>query len=153
MNKKYCVQLSREQRQHLDTIVGSGTLAARTQIHARILLKADVGPSGPAWGDAAIAEALDVSIPTIERVRKAFVTKGLDVALYRRRPRQPPRPRKLDGAQEARVVALTCSTPPQGHERWTLTLLREQVIALEVVDAVARETLRRLLKKTNSSRG
>jgi len=153
MHKKYLIQLSLEQRQHLDTLVRSGTQAARTQIHARILLKADAGPDGPAWGDAAIADALEVSIPTIERVRKAFVTAGLDTALYRRRPHQPSRRRKLDGAQEARVVAVTCSTPPQGHERWTLTLLRERVIALDVVDDIARETLRRLLKKTSSNRG
>jgi len=152
MHKKYHVQLTPAQRQTLEGVIRSGNAPARTQTHARILLKADCADGGSAWSDDAIVSACHVSRPTVERVRRAFVTKGLDVALHRKRPHGPPR-RKLDGAQEAQLIAVTCSSPPEGRERWTLALLADKLIQLKVVDAIARETVRTTLKKTNSSRG
>ena len=121
MNKKYMVRLTATERGVLDGLVHTGKGAARTLTHARILLKADCGPDGPAGTDPAISAALDVSVPTIERVRRTLVLEGFDVALQRKP--QPPRPRKVDGRQEAQLIALACSTPPEGHTRWTLRLL------------------------------
>jgi hypothetical protein len=152
MNKKYRVELTPDQRHHLDALIRTGNAPARTQTHARILLKADCGEDGTAWGDTAIAQACEVSIPTVERVRQAFVTKGLDAALQRKRWVGPSR-RKLDGQQEAHLVALTCSPPPDGAERWTLALLADKLVTLNLVAAITPETVRRTLKKTNSSRG
>jgi transposase len=130
----------------------SGKRSARTLVHARILLKADAADGGPAWDDAATAEALDCGARTVARVRKKFAQGGLDAALYRKKPtgRQY---RKLDGAQEARLVALACSPPPDGRARWTLKLLADRLVELEVVASVSDETVRRTLKKTRSSRG
>ena len=152
MNKKYQVQLTPEQRQMLEGLIRSGSASARTQTHARILLKADTAVGSPAWPDDAIVTACEVSRPTVERVRRAFVTKGLEGALRRKRPAGPPR-RKLDGAQEAQFIAVTCSAPPEGQERWTLALLADKLVELQVVDAIARETIRTTLKKTNLSPG
>jgi len=149
--KKYVVRLDEAERAFLTGLVTTGTAAARTQTHARLLLKADVGPAGPGWTDARIAAALDVSVSTIERVRETLVTDGLDAALRRRRP--PARPRKLDGAGEAQLVALACSAPPDGRVRWTLHLLAARLVELELVDSIAPETVRTALNKTSSSRG
>jgi transposase len=148
MNKKYRVTLTEAERMYLDTITSTGKGAAQTQIHARILLKADQSAAGPAWTDQAISAALDVSIPTIERVRRTLVIDGLDAAVQRRRSATR-RQRKLDGRQEAQLVALTCSPAPQGHARWTLTLLASRLVELKVVDSIAPETIRQTLKKTN----
>jgi transposase len=148
---KQHVVLSPAERQHLTEVVATGTHPARTLTHARILLKADGGPAGPGWTDQQIAAALDVSVATIERVRSAYRREGLAAALKRRPPRTT-RPRKLDGRQEAHLVTVACSTPPPGHARWTLRLLTERVVELEGT-LVSDETVRRLLKKTNSSRG
>jgi hypothetical protein len=152
MNKKYRIELTAEQRQTLEGLIRSGTTPARTQTHARILLKADCAAGGPAWCDAAIVCACDVSRPTVERVRCLFATKGLAAALHRKQPQGPPR-RKLDGTQEAQLIAVTCSSPPQGQARWTLALLADKLVELKVVDSIARETVRSTLKKTNLSRG
>jgi len=152
MNKKYIVRLTAAQRATLEQRTRTGTVAASVQRHARILLKADTAADGPAWDDAAIAAALDVSVPTVERVRQRFVQVGLDGAL-RRKPTTRPSQRKLDGVQEAQLVAITCSPPPEGAERWTLALLADKLVELQVVDAIARDTVRLTLKKTNSSRG
>jgi hypothetical protein len=152
MHKKYHVELTPEQRQALEVLISTGTSPARTQTHARILLKADRAPLGPAWPDDQIAVACDVSCPTVERVRRTFVTGGLDAALHRRQPNRVYQ-RKLDGAQEAQLVALTCSAPPEGQERWSLRLLAQRLVELAVVDDIAPETVRATLKKTNSSRG
>jgi transposase len=151
MLKKYHVRLDEAERAFLTDLVTIGTAAARTLTHARILLKADVGPDGPGWTDARISEALEVSVATIERVREALVELGLDAALWRRRP--PARPRKLDGAAEAQLIAVACSAPPAGRTRWTLRLLADKLIALEVVDTICPETVRLTLKKTYSSPG
>jgi transposase len=120
-------------------------------MHARILLKADEGPGGPAWNDDQIVEALKVSPSTVKRVRTRCVEEGPDAAL-RPRPSPTPRLRKLDGAQEAHLIAVACSPPPQGRKRWTLRLLADKLVALDIVDAVSYETVRRTLK-TSSSRG
>jgi len=152
LNKKYRVQLTPEQRHRLEAVIRTGNAPAHTQTHARILLKADCAEGGPALNDDTIASACQVSRPTVERVRRAFVTKGLDVALQRKRPERPLR-RKLDGAQEAQLVALTCSPAPEGAERWTLALLADKLVELKVVDSIARETVRSTLKKMNLSRG
>ena len=152
MNKRYRVDLTPDQRSLLEALIRTGNAPARTQTHARILLKADCGTEAPAWTDTTIALACDVSVPTVERVRKAFVTKGLDRALQRK-PWTGPSRRKLDGAQEAQLVTLTCSAPPQGAERWTLVLLADKLVSLKVVDSIAPETVRTILKKTNSSPG
>jgi transposase len=151
MNKKYIVRLTDTERGMLESIVNTGKGAAQTLTHARILLKADCGPAGPAWTDPAISTALDVSIPTIERVRRTLVREGFD-AVLRRKP-QLPRPRKLDGRQEAQLIALACSTAPDGHKRWTLQLLAQQLVELEHLDGLAPETVRQILKKTSSNRG
>jgi transposase len=151
MNKKYIVRLTQNERDILDGLVTTGKRAARTLTHARILLKADCGPDGPAWTDQAISAALDVSIPTIERVRRTLVLDGFEAALQRKPA--PPRSRKLDGRQEAHLIAIACSPVPEGHKRWTLKLLAKQLVELEDLDGLAPETVRQILKKTSSNHG
>lgn len=152
MAKKYIVRLSADERTVLTDLISAGKAAARAQTHARILLKADAGPDGPAWLDADIVTALDVSVRTVERVREAWVTQGLEAALYPK-PARAHRPRRLDGEQEAHLIALACSEPPAGKVRWTMRLLAARLVELEIVDHIAPETVRTTLKKTNSSRG
>lgn len=148
MKKKYPVVLTPAQRDELMTLIGAGTAPARTLLHARILLKADQGPDGPAWVDDRIAEAVEVSQPTVARVRRQCVEEGLAAALDRRASTRTYR-RKLDGEQEARLVALCCGEPPDGAARWSLRLLADTLVELEVVEAISHETVRRTLKKTN----
>ncbi len=152
MHKRYVVTLTEGQREALQRLVAAGTAPARKLTHARILLKADQGPSGPGWVDAAIVEAMEVSQPTVSRVRKQFVEEGLEATLNRRAPRRV-YTRKLDGEQEAHLIALTCGAPPAGHLRWSMRLLATKLVELEVVGAISYQTVRRTLKKTNSSRG
>lgn len=148
MHQYYSVHLTDDQRTTLQQLIGAGTAPARKLTHARILLKADRSPEGPAWPDQRIAEAVDVSQSTIARVRKQAVQQGIDAALNRQAPRRVYH-RKLDGAQEARLVTLACSDPPEGQTRWTLRLLADQLVELEVVDAISYQTVRRTLKKTS----
>jgi len=150
--KKYIVTLTDDERKELGRMLASGEGAARKLTHARILLKADRSAAGPGWDDAEIAEALEVGTATIERVRKQFVEEGLEAALSRRRPRREYQ-RKLDGDGEAHLIALACSQAPEGRKRWTLRLLADRRVALEYVKELSYETVRRVLKKTNSSRG
>ena len=152
MSKRYRVRLVDEERAYLESLLSAGKAAARTLTHARILLKADEGPAGPGWADEAIAEALEVDRSTVERVRQRCVEEGFDAAL-RPRPSRQVRLRKLDGAQEAQLVALACSPPPNGRNRWTLHLLADKLVELEVVDSISYESVRRTLKKTFSNRG
>ena len=152
MRKIYRVKLFGEERAYLEELVRVGKAAARTLTHARVLLKADEGPGGPAWGDDQIVEALEVSRSTVERVRMRCVEEGPDAAL-RPRPSRQLRLRKLDGAQEAHLIAVACSPPPGGRKRWTLRLLADKLVNLQVVDAVSYETVRRTLKQTTSSPG
>jgi hypothetical protein len=144
--------LSEEERARLHTLIGRGVAPASALTHARILLKANQGEAGPGWTDAAIAVALEVNPATVARIRQQYVTAGLDAALHRKPPAREYR-RRLDGAQQARLVALACSAPPEGHKRWTLRLLADRLVALEVVEAVSYETVRQAVKQTGSSRG
>ena len=149
MAKKYVVKLKGRERQELERRVRAGRESARVLARARVLLKCDDG-----LADEEVVEAVGVSVGTVERVRKRFCTGGLDAALSDRP--QPPRPhkRKIDGAAEARLVTLACSTPPDGRESWTLELLADAMVRLRYVDgAVSGQTVRRVLKKTRSSRG
>ena len=151
--KKYKVTLTPEERKSLQDMVAAGKGASKKLLHARILLKADASPKGPAWIDARIAEAFEVSTRTIERLRERFVEQGLDAALGRKPQDRPSREAVLDGKAEARLIALACSAPPQGRARWTLRLLADRLVELEIVETISTETVRRTLKKTNSSRG
>jgi transposase len=147
MVKFHVVSLSQLERAFLQQTISSGTAPPRVTRRARVLLKADTGPDAPGWEDAVIAEATEVSVPTIERLRKRAVTEGIEAAITDR-PR-PPRTRKLDGAQEARLIALACSDPPPGQKRWTLALLVDHFATLEGGAQVSDETIRQLLKKVN----
>jgi transposase len=151
--KKYKVTLTAEERNFLQELLAAGKAAAKKLTHARILLKADAAPAGPAWTDARIAEALEVHVTTVEHLRERFVEQGLDAALGRKKQDRPSRERTIDGKAEARLIALACSEPPQGRARWTLRLLADKLVELEIVDTVCTETVRRVLKKTSSSRG
>jgi transposase len=151
MHKRYPVTLSDTERDHLKHLIAAGTESARKLVHARILLKADQGPGGPGWTDAAIAEAVEVSQPTVSRIRQQYVEEGLEAALNRRAPTRE-YVRKLDGAQEARLIALACGEPPEGMDRWTLRLLAGKLVELAVVDDVSYQTVRRVLKKTTFGR-
>lgn len=152
MPKKYPVRLAPEEREQLEKLIASGKAASRTLTHARILLKADESEHGPAWKNAAIAEALEVSTLTVSRVRKRFVETGLAAALHRKEQAHR-KARRLDGAQEAHLLALVCSAPPEGRERWPLRLLAEKMVELGHVEDLSYETVRRVLKKGNSSPG
>jgi transposase len=151
--KKYKVTLAAAERQQLQGLIATGKAAAKKLTHARILLKADAAEGGPAWDDQRIADATEVSTDTVARVRQRFVEHGLEAALARKKQDRPSRERKLDGRAEARLIALACSAPPDGRAGWTLKLLAGRLVELEVVDTVSDETVRRVLKKTNSSRG
>ncbi len=152
MKKKYIVTLTEKERQTLQAMLSRGKAAARKLMHARILLKVNAAPGGPGWNDAAIAEGLDVGRATVERVRKQFVEDGFEAALERRKPRRQYR-RKLDGDGEAHLIALACSKAPEGRSRWTLRLLADRMVALEHVEQISYQTVRRTLKKTSSSLG
>jgi hypothetical protein len=149
---RYLVTLTAEERDELIALVSAGKSSARTITRARILLKADQGTGGPAWNDAEITEALDCGRRTVSRVRERFVERGLYAALERKRQDKPSRERTLDGAAEARLIAIACSQPPEGQARWTMQLLADKLVELEIVPAVSDETVRRALKKTSSSR-
>jgi transposase len=151
MRKSYVVSLDAEERASLEKLVFTGRTSAKRQTHGRILLKADAGLAGPGWTDEQICTALDVSLATVARVRKRFVEQGLEAVLHSRKIPRPSR-RRLDGAQEARLLALACSPAPEGHARWTLRLLADQMVSLEYVESISYETVRSVLKKTRSSR-
>jgi transposase len=145
--RKYRVNLREEERAGLHKLVTSGRTAARTLTRARILLKSDGGDD-----DQTIAEALDVGLATISRVRQRCVKEGVEAAITSRKPHRYYQ-RKLDGSQEARLIALACGEPPQGHARWTLRLLADRMVQLGYVDSLSHETVRGTLEKTNSNRG
>src|SRR5512132_289631 len=147
--KKYRVTLTTDERQGLQEMIAAGKAAAQKLAHARILLKADAAPDGPAWTDERIAEAVEVSIATVERVRQRCVEQGLEAALVRKPQDRPSRQPKFDGRAEARLIALACSKPPEGRTEWTMQLLADKLVELEVVDSVSDETVRRTLKKTS----
>ena len=139
MTKRYVVTLTTEEHDTLRTMISSGTERARKLTRARILLKANEG-----WQDADICKALDVGVASVERVRRRFVLQGLEAALGQRRPKRQ-YSRKFDGEQEARLIALTCSLPPEGRGRWSMRLLADKVVQLKIVDSVSHETVRQVL--------
>jgi transposase len=147
MNKKYLVTLTDQERQQLQTLVSQGRAAARRITRAWILLKADAG-AGAGWSDEQIRQTFDVGLVTIYRVRQTFVEEGLQAVLTRR-PKARHRHRRLDGEQEARLIALACSKPPPGRRRWTLRLLTSKFVELGYAERVCPETVRQTLKKTN----
>src|SRR3982751_2317448 len=149
--KKYIVRLTPEEQTQLSQMIRSGKAAARTLLHARILLKADTDAATPVWSDEAISEALEVHATTVARVRQRFVKDGLEVAL-RPKPTRRQYARKLDGVAEAYLIALACSPAPAGQARWSLRLLADRLVELDHVGSVSYETIRRTLKKTNYSR-
>jgi transposase len=148
---KYHVTLTEEERTRLETLTQRGRSSAQALRHAWILLQADESAAGPAWSDAQIRTAFGVSLSTIWRVRRALVEEGVEAALHPQ-PRAARLPAKVDGANEARLIALACTAPPAGHERWTLRLLAERFVTLQE-ESVSYETVRRTLKKTRSSPG
>ena len=149
---KHAVVLSEAARAQLRTLRGRGIATARRLVQARILLKADQGEGGPAWSDAAIAGALGIHPATAGQTRRQYVTDGLEAALERRLPRRE-YPRKLDAEREARLIAVACSAPPAGQTRWSLRLLADELVRLEVAETGSYETVRRTLKQTSASRG
>ena len=148
MKKHYHVRLTSDQRQQLQQRIASGGAKARQLTHARVLLKADSAEGGPAWSDAAICEAVEVSSSTVVRIRRRFHEEGLDAAL-KAKEQQNRKPRQLDGEQEAHLVALVCGDAPEGYARWSLRLLADTMVALGYVDRVSHETVRQTLKKTS----
>jgi len=146
MVKKYIVRLSEEERGLLGDIVKKLKGTSQKVRRANILLKADV--DGPNWSDAKIAEALSCRTRTIENVRRRLVTDGLDAVLNRKKRETPPRPKILDGKQEAEIIALRLGKPPAGFANWSLRLLAERIVELEIVDSISHATVRRTLKKT-----
>ncbi len=151
--KKYNVRLSKDERATIKKLMTSGRGPARMFTRARILLKADQSDEGPGWSDERISEALEVTVQTIERVRKQLVEEGFDAVLSRREYKQKVSRKKIDGDMEARLIALSCSDPPEGRARWTLRLLAETVVELGYVENISHEAIRQTLKKTNLNRG
>lgn len=149
---KFIVRLTVDERVKMEGLVNRGKVGAEKRKRANILLKADASPEGPAWCDSQIATALGVSMATIHRTRQAYVEQGLEDALERKRPTGR-HFRKLDGAQEAKLVTVACSPAPEGQSRWTIKLLADKLVELEVVDSISEETVRMTLKKMTSSRG
>ena len=147
--KKYIVRLSGEERKSLKSLVSSGKGPARMFTRARILLKANVGKDGPGWPDEKIADALDVTIQTIERIRKQLVEEGLEAVLSRRKYVQKVSRKKLDGEAEAHLIALACTDAPEGYTRWSLRLLADKMVELGYVESISHEAVRRVLKKTS----
>jgi transposase len=153
MAKRYIVRLNDEEKRQLAELLGRRNLAGKKRKRAQVLLKADASQDGPAWTDSRIAEAFDVSVVTVEKTRKSYVLEGLAAAIERKRQCRPSRQPVLDGAKEARLVALCCGTVPAGHGRWTLSLLADKLVELKIVERISRETVRQALKKTNCSLG
>ncbi len=145
MNKKYIVRLSDEERARCQEIVKTLKGSSQKFRRAQILLKADA--DGPGWPDAKIAEAFNCRVQTIENLRRRLVTEGFELALEGKRREEPPTPPKLDGEGEAQLIALRLGKPPAGYGHWTLQLLADELVALEVVDSISHETVRTTLKK------
>jgi transposase len=137
----------------LTGLLGKKVLAAKKRLRVQVLLKADAGPQGPTWIDSRIAEAFDVTVLTVEKIRKSYVLEGLEAAIERKKQCRPSRQPVLDGPKEARLVALCCGTVPAGHGRWTLSLLADKLVELKIVESISRETVRQALKKTSCSLG
>ena len=151
-NKKFVVKLDADERARLGDLISKGKAAAKTILKARILLKADQGKAGCGWTDEAICKALDTNLTMVSRVRSKLVDEGLDAVFARKKRETPPVAPIFDGEKQAHLIALACSTPPEGFARWTLRLLAEHVVERQIVPAAHFNTVGRALKKTSSSR-
>ena len=149
MNKRYVVRLTEGERAALRQLVSKGKAAARKRTHAQVLLKADAGEHGPAWTDEQIVEAFELGARTVQSIRKRFVEEGLDAAIERKKQCRLSRQRMLDGEKEAKLVAVCCSEAPAGRTRWTLRMLGDELVRLEIVESISHETIRQVLRKTN----
>jgi transposase len=149
MNKRYVVTLDEAERQRLSQLVKADKVAAKKRNHAQILLLADVSEQGPGWKDEAVAQACGVTVRTVENIRKRLVMEGLESALNRKPQARPSRQKILDGEKEAKVIAVCCGSKPAGHARWTLRLLAQRIVELDIVDSISHETVRQCLKKTS----
>ena len=149
MAKLYLVKLDSDERKELSLLVKKEKVAAKKRTHAQVLLLADCGRHGPAWTDSAVAEACQVTVRTVENLRKRLVLEGLEVALNRKPQVRLSRQKILDGEKEAKVIALCCGAKPAGHARWTLRLLAERIVELDIVESISHETVRQCLKKTS----
>lgn len=147
-NKRYVVELTREEREQLQALLKQKGLATKKRMRAQVLLKVDEGEEGPGWSHARAAEAFDVHVNTVSAVAKKLVEEGLEAAITRKKHRRPGRNAVIAGDAETTLVALATAKPPQGHAHWTLRLLADRLIQLEVVDSVSHETVRKALKKT-----
>jgi hypothetical protein len=152
MYQKYFVILTSEERQDLEKLISSGSAPARKITRARILLKSDCSESGPNWTYEAICNAFDVNSMTVTNVRKAFVEGGVEKVLNRKKPEREYQ-HSLDGNAEAHLIALACGAVPDGYERWSLRLLQDRFVKLEIVTSVSHETIRTTLKKRKLSLG
>jgi len=151
--KKKSIELTKEQRAELEEVVKKGQAPARKRQHAQVLLKIDRGEAGPNWSDQQVQEAFDVSLATIWRIRQRFLEHGLSEALNRRPQPERPEKRKIDGEQEAHLIAVTCSQAPEGHKRWSMRLLSEKLVELGYFEEISHKTVWVALKKINSSHG
>ena len=150
MKKKYVVELTTEERSQLQAVIRAKRMAAHKRRHAQMLLKVDQGREGPGWSDAAVAEAFDCTLRTVERLRVRLVERGLAAGLEHGN-RGKNRARKLDGVAEARLIALACGETPEGRNRWSVRLLADQMVVLEIVESCSKSTVQRVLKKTSLS--
>ena len=150
--KKYVVTLSAEERERLQSLIRSGKHPARQLMRARTVLKADASEAGDAWSDRQIADGLDTSLATVARIRQQFVEEGVEGVLTPKRSPNSARKRIFDGASEAKLIALACSAPPEGRARWTLQMLEDKVVELNIVERASDNTIGRTLKKISSSR-
>lgn len=152
MYQKYFVKLTTEERQYLEKLISSGTTQARRLTRARVLLKSDCSEGGPNWSYEAIRDAFDVNSMTVTNIRKAFVEGGMEKTLSRKKPERE-YSHSLDGNAEAHLIALACGAAPDGYERWSLRLLQDRCVKLEIVSSISHETIRTTLKKKNLSLG
>ncbi len=150
MPKKYIVRLSADERKELKALVNKGKAAAYKRLHAQVLLKADISKNGLRWTDKKISEAFDIGLRTVERIRQRLVEGGLESAINRAKQERT-KSRKLDGDQEAYLIALSCGEPPEGRARWTLRLLANRLVELDYVEGISHETIRQVLKKRNKA--
>jgi hypothetical protein len=149
MPKRYLVKLEMDERKELSQLVKQEQAAAKKRTHAQVLLLADCGQQGPAWTDEVVAEACQVTVRTVENIRKRLVLEGLEAALNRKPQVRLSRQKILDGEKEAKVIALCCGARPAGHARWTLRLLAERIVELDIAESISHETVRQCLKKTS----
>jgi transposase len=150
--KKYVVRLGAEEREQLNALIRKGKSSAQRLMKARILLKADVSEDGEGWSDNEIVKALETSLTTVYRTRQQLVEEGLEAVLSRKKPSRTSVLPIFDGEKEAKLIALACSKPPEGRSRWTLRMLENKVVELDIVERASDSTIGRVLKKLNSSR-